>query len=118
MERTVLMAFFLTQIWSIPHLVLLVVGAVFALNYGKQERFVRYAAWCFTLMALSMLLSAGQQYWMMALEDEGVAHSMVAAKAYSVTLVLLNRALDLGGLGLVIAAIVEGRPKKRDAGVA
>ncbi len=44
------MAFLLTQIWSIPHLVLLVVGAVFALNHGRREKFVLYAVWGFTLM--------------------------------------------------------------------
>ena len=112
MDGTVLMAFFVTQIWSIPHLVLLLLGIVFALGHGRREKFVQYAVLGFSLMALSVVFSAGQQYWMFALMKDGVSGSEVADKVYGMKMTLLNRGLYLGGLGLLIAAIVAGRPKK------
>jgi hypothetical protein len=118
MSNAGLMAFIFSQIWSLPHLVLLVFGAVFVLSHGRREKFVTYAFWGFSLMAAGVLFAAGQQYWMFALMNEGIPSSEVAGKVYGMKMMLLNRALYLGGLGLVVAAIVTGRPKKPVAGQA
>jgi hypothetical protein len=112
MDRATLVAFFFMHMWTIPQLVILVVGAVIALRHGMQQRFVVFAFWGCVLMALSLLMSVGQSYWMLALREDGLPASELARMVYRPKLVLLNRAMDLAGLGLILAGVVAGRQKK------
>ena len=112
MDSTALLAFFMMQMWSIPQLVVLAIGAVIVLRYGRQERFVTFAVTGCALMIASLLLSAGQSYWTFALREEGVPPAEIATRVYTLKVLLLNRLMDVGGLGLIIAAAVTGRPKK------
>ena len=112
MDRTTLFAFFAMHMWTIPQLVILTIGAVMALRYGTQQQFVVLAASGCGLMALSLLMSAFQTYWMLALREDGMPATALARTVYGGKLVFLNRAMNIAGLALIIAAVVNGRPKK------
>jgi hypothetical protein len=112
MDSSTLITFLTMQLWSIPQLVVLAVGIVVVLGYGSREKFVVLAVSGCVLMLLSLLISAGQNYWMLTLTGEGTAAADVARTVYSPKLVMLNRVVALAGLGLIIAGVVAGRARK------